>query len=276
MADRPDSKLRRVPPAITIVTPCLNAARTLPEALESVRAQRLPHVEHVVVDGGSTDGTIEILERAQGIRWISEPDRGLAHAMNKGIEMASGDVVGELNADDRYEPGALAAVGAAFDAHPEAEWVTGRCRIIDGSGHDIRRPITAYKNFLLRRYSLPLYLTHNFVSAPATFFRREALLAVGGFDERWRISVDYDVQLRLARRGDPVVLDRDLAAFRMVEGTLSMSGFERQFREHAEQGRLHGDGHRGAVAANQLISRMIVLAYRAMRRARGGQATAIA
>lgn len=253
---------------MTIVTPSYNAVDTIEVALASVRAQDyMGELEHLVVDGGSTDGTVELLRRA-GVRHVSEPDRGLAHAMNKGIELARGEVVGELNADDVYEPGALAAVGASFAAHPAAEWVTGRCVIVGADGCEIRRPVTAYKNVLLRRYSLGLYLTQNFVSAPATFFRREVLRELGGFDERYRISVDYDLQLRLARRGDPIVLDRVLARFRMTEGTLSMSGFERQFAEHAEQARRHGDGHRAAVAANHAMSRAIVLAYRALRAAR--------
>jgi glycosyltransferase involved in cell wall biosynthesis len=262
-----------VPPRITVITPSFNAAATIGEALASVRAQRHDDLEHIVVDGGSTDGTLEILRAAPGIRYVSEPDHGLAHAMNKGIAMASGEIVGELNADDRYVPGALAAVAQAFDARPAREWLTGRCPIIDGDGEEIRRLITAYKNFLLRRYSLPLYLTQNFVSAPATFFRRAALEEIGGFDERYRISVDYDLQLRFARRGDPIVLDRDLACFRMVEGTLSMAGFETQFREHAEQARRHGDGHRLPVLANRVTSRAIVLTYRGMKAIREARRT---
>jgi glycosyltransferase involved in cell wall biosynthesis len=257
-----------VPPRITVITPSFNAAATLGEALASVREQDYADLEHLVVDGGSTDGTLELLRDAPGIRYVSEPDRGLAHAMNKGIAMASGEIVGELNADDRYLPGALEAVARAFAARPRAEWLTGGCRIIDGAGREIRRPITAYKNWLLRRYSLPLYLTQNFVSAPATFFRRTVLEELGGFDERYRISVDYDLQLRFARRGDPIVLERDLACFRMTEGTLSMAGFETQFREHAEQARRHGGGHRVPVLVNQMTSRAIVLAYRGMKAAR--------
>jgi glycosyltransferase involved in cell wall biosynthesis len=255
-------------PSITIVTPSFNAAGTIAETLESVHEQAYPRLEHIVVDGGSTDGTLEILEAARGIRYVSEPDRGLAHAMNKGIAMATGDLVGELNADDLYEPGALRAVGEAFRDHSNVEWLTGYCRIIDGDGTEIRRAITAYKNVLLRRYSAGLYLTQNFISAPATFFRRTALEAVGGFDERYRISVDYDLQLRLARRNDPLILRRYLASFRMVDGTLSMSGFETQFREHVEQARRHGDGHRVAVALNRAISAGIVGAYGVMRRVR--------
>jgi glycosyltransferase involved in cell wall biosynthesis len=255
-------------PTITVITPCLNRAATLPAALESVRRQEQANVEHVVVDGGSTDGSVDILRRTEGIRWVSEPDRGLSHAMNKGIAMATGDVIGWLNADDLYLPGALAAVSRALAEAPQAEWATGRCRIIDGEDREIRKPVTAYKNALLSRYSLPLYLTQNFISAPATFIRKSAFDAVGLFDERYRISMDYDLFLKLARRGDPVVLDRELSCFRMVDGTLSMSGFERQFREHAEQARRHGQGYPLQVAVNQVMSRAIILAYRGMRFAR--------
>jgi glycosyltransferase involved in cell wall biosynthesis len=255
-------------PSITVITPVLNAAQTLPAALASVREQAYPKLEHIVVDGGSTDGTLEILRAAEGVLFISEPDRGLADAMNKGIAMAQGQIVGELNADDVYVAGALHAVGEAFAADAQAEWLTGRCPIIDGDRREIRKPVTAYKNWLLRHYSLRLYLTQNFISAPATFFRRDTLQELGGFDVRYRISVDYDLQLKFARRGDPIVLPRDLACFRMVEGTLSMSGFERQFREHADQARRHGEGHRLAVAVNAVMSRLIVLSYRALRAVR--------
>lgn len=252
-------------PAITVVTPCLNAAGTIAEALESVRSQDYPRVEHLVIDGGSTDGTLEILGNAERVRVISEPDGGRAEAVNKGVAMARGEVVGWLNADDRYEPGALRAVGEAFAGRPGAAWVTGYCRIIDGAGREIRRGVTAYKNAFLRRFSYRLYLTQNFVSDPATFVRRDVLLDAGPLDDRYAISHDYDLWLRVARHGDPVVLRRYLSSFRMVEGTLSMEGFERQFAEHAEVARRHGEGHPLAVAANALTSRLIVLVYRALR-----------
>ena len=255
-------------PSITVVTPCLNAAGTIEEALESVRSQDYPRLEHLVIDGGSTDGTLEILERAEGVRFVSEPDGGRVEAVNKGIAMAGGDVVGWLNADDRYEPGALRAVGEAFAGSPEAPWVTGYCRIIDAEGQEIRKGVTAYKNAFLRRFSYGLYLTQNFVSDPATFVRRGVLREAGPLDDRYAISHDYDLWLRVARRGDPVVLPRYLSSFRMTEGTLSMEGFEQQFAEHAEVARRHGEGHRLAVAMNRVASRLIVLVYRAMRAAR--------
>ncbi|MGI8945908.1 MAG: glycosyltransferase family 2 protein [Thermoleophilaceae bacterium] len=255
-------------PSITVVTPCLNAASTIGEALASVRAQGYPRLEHVVVDGGSTDGTVALLERAEGVRFVSEPDRGRAHAVNKGVAMSSGEVIGWLNADDRYEPGALIAVGEALARDPEARWATGFCRIVDGDGEEIRAPITAYKNMLLRRWSLPLHLTQNFVADPATFVRRAALEAAGPLDERYAISHDYDLWLRVGARGAPLVLQRTLSSFRMTEGTASMEGFERQFSEHAEIARLHGAGHPLPVAVNTVMSRLIVLAYRVMREVR--------
>jgi glycosyltransferase involved in cell wall biosynthesis len=254
-------------PTISIVTPCLNAVGTIEEAVESVRAQDYPRLEHVVVDGGSHDGTVELLERL-GVRYVSEPDEGRVDAANKGVELTTGEVVGWLNADDRYEPGALLEVGRAFARDPGTAWVTGYCRIIDGAGREIRRPITAYKNLLLRHWSYPLYLTQNFVSDPATFVRRNALREAGPLDPRYRISHDYDLWLRVARRHDPVVLRRELSCFRMVEGTLSMAGFELQFREHADCARRWGEGHPFAVAANRLVSGSIVAVYRALRTAR--------
>jgi GT2 family glycosyltransferase len=256
-------------PSMTIVTPCLNGRATLPEAIESVRRQRYPHVQHLVIDGGSTDGTVELLEADEGLAYISEPDRGLSDAVNKGIRRARGEVIGWLNADDVYLPGALERVGNAFADRPEALWATGRCLIEDGHGRQIRSFVSAYKDFLLRRYSYGLLLTQNFVACPASFVRREAFERVGLLDERFRYSMDYDLWLRLGRLGDPLVIDAPLAAFRMAEGSLSMSGFERQFAEHAQNAREHGQGHGLAVAANRVTSAAIVAAYRALRLARG-------
>lgn len=255
--------------SFSIVTPCLNAEGTIAHSLESVRNQRYEPLEHVVVDGGSTDRTIEIV-RAAGdhVRWISERDRGLSDAMNKGIAMARNDVVGWLNADDLYLPGALQRVADAFERRPDALWATGRCLIIDGDGREIRRCVSRYKDALLRRWSYSLHLTQNFVSAPSTFVRRRAFELLGMFDERYTYSMDYDLWLRLGRRSPPLVIDAPLACFRMAEGTLSMSGFEHQFAEHLQNAREHGQGHRGAVAANAAMSRVIVAVYRAMRAAR--------
>ena len=252
-------------PSITVVTPCLNAAGTIEEALDSVRSQGYPRVEHLVIDGGSTDGTLAVLARRDDVRFVSEPDRGRVDAVNKGLEMAAGEVIGWLNADDRYEPGSLEAVGREFAERPDAAWVTGYCRIIDREGREIRKGVTAYKNLFLRHFSYGLYLTQNFVSDPATFARRGVLAEAGPLDPTYPTAHDYDLWLRVARHGDPVVLRRYLSSFRMTEGTLSMEGFERQFAEHAHNAREHGEGHALAVILNRLLSSGIVAAYRGLR-----------
>lgn len=264
-------------PLLTVVTPCLDSAATIEATLTSVASAGLTGVvEHVVVDGGSRDGTLDVVRRFPEVRWISEPDRGLSDAMNKGIGLARGAFVGWLNADDFYLPGALERVVARLREEPDAVWLTAPCVIVDGDGGEIRGAVTRYKRALLRHHSLGSLLAQNYIAAPSTFFRRDAALEVGGFDERFRYSMDYDLWLRLARRADPIVLDAPLAAFRMQAGggSLSMTGFTQQFAEHALNAREHGAGHPVAVLANAVMSRLIVLVYRAMRamrRARGGQ-----
>ncbi|MGH2906457.1 MAG: glycosyltransferase family 2 protein [Solirubrobacterales bacterium] len=255
-------------PTISVVTPTYNAIGTIRETLASIQSQGFEGLDHVVVDGGSTDGTVELLEEeaaAGRLRFVSEPDNGLSDAFNKGVRMATGDVVGWLNADDTYEPGALQAVAQAF-SESDAEWGVGRCKIMGDDGAESRKAVTAYKNFMLRRFSLGRYLTNNFVSSPSTFVRRVVLDEIGVLDERFKYSADYDLWLRLARRGDPVYIDAEVARFRMGDDSLSITGFEDQFVEHAQNARENGQGHRVAVAINQLSSRGIVFAYRAIMR----------
>ena len=104
---------------ITVVTPCFNSERTIRETLESVARQEHPNVEHIVMDGGSSDGTIAILKEFPHLKWFSEKDEGHYHAMNKGIAMATGEAVAILNADDCYCDGILAKVAQALAAHPD-------------------------------------------------------------------------------------------------------------------------------------------------------------
>jgi GT2 family glycosyltransferase len=252
-------------PSITVLTPSLNGAATIAKTIASVRDQGYPHVEHLIVDGASTDGTVNLLRATPDVRWISEPDTGLSNALNKGLAMATGEIIGWLNADDFYLPGTLATVGATLAQQPRAEWATGPSIIVDAGDQEIRTGITRYKSALLRRYSRRSLIIQNFVAAPSTFARADALRDIGGFDESLRLAMDYDVWLQLARRGDPILIRQPLAAFRMAEGSLSMSQFEAQFAEHAAVGRRHGDGERAATTANTVMSRLIPLAYRRMR-----------
>lgn len=257
-------------PLLSIITPCLNAESTIAETLRSIQEQGLGDlVEHVVIDGGSSDGTVAILEGESGLRFVSEPDAGLSDAMNKGVALARGRFIGWLNADDYYLPGSLERIVAVIESQPLATWITAPCKIVDGEGNEIRRYVTAYKQWLLRRHRFWSLLIQNYVAAPSTFVRRDALLQLGGFDRRFKYSMDYDLWLRLARGRAPVLVDEPVAAFRMAGESLSMTGFESQFQEHSRNAREHGDGYTASVLANRMMSRIIVWVYRALRRLPG-------
>src|SRR5262249_50324954 len=128
-------------PSISIVTPSLNQGRFIAATIESVASQSYKPFEHLVVDGGSTDGTLQVLRRYASLahlRWVSEPDYGQSDAINKGVGMVRGDVVGWLNADDLYYPGALAAIADAFARYPDADVVYGSGARIDEAGRVVK------------------------------------------------------------------------------------------------------------------------------------------
>jgi glycosyltransferase involved in cell wall biosynthesis len=207
------------------------------------------------------------------IRLVSEPDDGWSDALNKGFRLAQGELVTSLNADDYYLPGALERVSSTYQADPRVPWITGRCIIVDAHDREIQRPVTAYKDLLLRHYSYWLLLTQCFVSSPSTFFARRALESVGFFDARLLYAADYDLFLRVGRLGPPAIIPDDpLAAFRLAGDTLSLLRFEERGVEGRAVARHHGAGRPLVIAAHLVMSVVIMLAYRAMlslRRARG-------
>src|SRR5512136_2069559 len=139
---------------ISVITPSYNQSAFLKETINSIASQEVNAlVEHIIIDGGSTDGSVELLKSlGDRVRWLSEPDHGQADAVNKGIRMATGEIIGWLNSDDLYLPGALKAVADYFRDHPECLWVYGRCSIIDDSGKKRWNWITQYKNTRLKKF----------------------------------------------------------------------------------------------------------------------------
>lgn len=179
---------------VSVVTPSLNQAQYLPEAIESVRAQTHPEVEHVVVDGGSTDETLGILERYEHLRWVSEPDRGQSHALNKGFALARGEIFGWLNADDLYEPEAVAEGVDALET-TGAGLVYADVTRVDDDHVNPRR--------IRSRPTFDLWTELNLgggIYSPSVFFTREAFEAVGGVDEGLHLTMDYDLWLRIGKR----------------------------------------------------------------------------
>lgn len=197
-------------PDISIITPCYNAAKYIAATLESVRAQEGVRVEHIVVDGNSTDGTREILRSRPEIRWVSEPDRGQSDAFNKGLAMARAPLIGWLNADDAYEPGALAKVVECFRSHPEAFIVNGHLLRVDASGAALEYLPARSSKFWLVHFWFKWYgLNH-----PSTFYRREVFERVGPVDADLHYAMDYDFYLRASREFD--FHDLDVLTTRML------------------------------------------------------------
>ncbi len=119
-------------PKISIITPSWNQGPFIERTIRSVLEQGYPNLEYIVMDGGSTDGTIDILRKYEGrLTWVSDKDKGQADAINKGITRSTGDIIAYLNSDDIYETGALRKAADHFSAHPDDRWLTGQCRIID-------------------------------------------------------------------------------------------------------------------------------------------------
>ena len=172
-------------PAISIVTPCLNRKRFVRAAIESVLDQDGIEAEHIVVDGGSDDGTLDILAEYPHLRVTSEPDRGLYDAINKGIKRATGDIVGLLNTDDILMPGALRAVQHAARDHPEADAICGRMELYDPA-RSLRRPVGNQHMQALRLEDLISAQT----LTNARFIARKAFERTGLFDIRYPACAD--------------------------------------------------------------------------------------
>mgnify|MGYP001396260615 FL=1 len=181
-------------PRLTIVTPCLNRAATIGAAIESVLAQHHPSFEHIVVDGGSTDGTAEVLARYPHLVVVREPDRNLYDALNKGIRRARGDLLGLLNSDDLYAPGAFAAAEAAL-ADPGLDLVIGAAEFFateDGREVTLRRLAGEAAVGLTEANAIGNVTTMN-----AAIYRRALVDRVGLFDDRFPLAADKDFWLRL-------------------------------------------------------------------------------
>lgn len=205
-------------PPISIITPSYNQGQFIERTIQSVLSQNVPGLEYVVVDGGSTDETLDILRRhEQQLRWTSEKDRGHSHAINKGICRTTGPIVGWLNSDDIYYPNALRTVLDYFEAQPEVEVVYGDANHIDE--HDAFIEHYPTQDWDFRRLA-----DICFISQPATFVRRSVFERHGLLDEALRYSMDYDLWLRLGVKGVRFAhLPRVLAATRLHADAFTVS-----------------------------------------------------
>lgn len=195
---------------ISVVTPSYNQAPYLEQTMRSVLDQEGVELEYIVMDGGSTDGSVEIIAKYADrlAHWESHPDDGQADAIYRGFEKATGDVLAWINSDDYYLPNALSTASEAFLRSPETELLIGGCKTVDSGGREI------YRNYGFPFSFEALLFWGCRFNQPASFWRRDAFFEVGGFDRDLVHCFDYDLFLRLTRRRPAAATRRLLAAFR--------------------------------------------------------------
>jgi glycosyltransferase involved in cell wall biosynthesis len=215
------------PPLVSVVTPSYNQARFLEATICSVLEQDYPSMEYIVIDGGSTDGSWEIIQKynAQLAYWISEPDKGQTDAINKGFAQAKGDILAWLNSDDTYEPGAVTAAVRFLQDHPSVGLVYGDANFIDEHGNVIGRFPAAQTDY--RR------LRRGYVHIPqqAAFWRAELWNQVGPLDPDFYFAMDYDLWVRLAKVSDVRYHPRVWANFRLHSEAKTISDDDRCWPE---------------------------------------------
>jgi glycosyltransferase involved in cell wall biosynthesis len=200
-------KSMKYDPLISIITPSFNQGAYIEQTILSVLHQDYGHVEHIVVDGGSTDATLDVLRRYPHLKWVSEKDRGQADALNKGLALAKGDIIGWVNSDDYYQDNIFGSVVGHFRA-TGAQWVIGNlANLFDDGSETVFRPSPKITFDALVR-------DPDIVRQQPTFFRTEALTSARGWNPDRHMVMDYDLWIRLAKISPPAMINEDWAYFR--------------------------------------------------------------
>jgi glycosyltransferase involved in cell wall biosynthesis len=216
-------------PRVTVVTPSFNQAAFLEQTIDSVLSQGYPNLEYIIVDGGSSDGSVEIIQKyaAHLAWWVSEKDQGQGDALNKGFQRASGELLGWLNSDDLYQPGSILAAVEVFQSHPEAGLVYGDVLSIDAAG----QPFNLMR---FAPYTLQDLMAFKIICQPGAMLRRSVLEQAGGLDVRYHYVLDHHLWLRMVRLAPMVYLPRTQAAARFHPAAKNLAQASR-FGEEALQ-----------------------------------------
>jgi len=210
-------------PLISIITPSLNQGMYIEDNIISVLNQNYPHVEHIIIDGCSTDGTIGILKKYKHLIWVSEKDGGQSEAINKGFKKARGEIIGWLNSDDCYEPGAFFTVVAELHKVHGKYIVSGDCSVIDDRGNRV--------GYCKGRFSdhkdlIKYWNRDNTIPQPSVFFYRDILDEFGYLDEKLHYGIDYEFWLRISKHRQIHYIEKPLAKIRVHDRAKSSPGYE--------------------------------------------------
>lgn len=216
-------------PKISIVTPSFNQGQFLEETILSVLNQNYPNLEYFIMDGGSTDNSMEIIKKyaPRLTCWESKPDRGQSHAINKGFKIATGELVAWLNSDDLLYPGALFEIAKVWSENPTIGFINGTSELIDESGNSKGKYFGDRFDFLES-----LTMSRNTVAQPSTFISRGSLLDLGFLDEKLHMSMDWDLWLRIASRYDTKFISKVISKSRHWPMTKTNTQVEVSARDH--------------------------------------------
>jgi glycosyltransferase involved in cell wall biosynthesis len=240
-------------PLVSIVTPSFNQGRFLEDTIRSVLEQDYPRIEYLIFDGGSTDDSVEIIQRYSDhiSYWVSEPDKGQTDAINKGFARAKGDILAWLNSDDVYRPSAVTEIVAYLQSHPEIGMVYGDAEYINSDGETIGRFPAAQTDY--RR------LLQGYVHIPqqTAFFRSRLWRMVGPLDPSFYFAMDYDLWVRIAAVAPIRYHPRTWAAFRLHGEAKSLAKADRCWPEMIRVYERLGGGRPSVIKAKYLVRRIL-------------------
>jgi len=251
-------------PLVSIVTPSFNQARYLDATIQSVLSQDYPHIEYMIVDGGSNDGTVDVIKKYQSklAWWVSEKDKGQTDAINKGFARANGEILAWLNSDDTYEPGAVSAAVRYLQEHPQVGMVYADCNFINETGRVIGKFGSAQTSYRLLRQG------YSHIPQQTMFFRADLWKQVGPLDPSFYFAMDYDLWTRIAARSEIRYVPQTLANFRLHTSGKTILADDRCWPEMIRVHYRDGGSFFSVIVAKYYIRKLVAPIWNWRRRRR--------